>query len=200
MTNGVDTVSLKEITTTVVEEKTSDAVVGESPAYTVATPAEAETAVIETQDSSVYAEVTEQAVTTLGQIGPQGQPGEQGPEGPQGQPGPQGAPGTGLSPSVRVFVPIGGTAIVEALNASVIRSCKWIITTTATNRQQFRMSEILALNDGQASHHIEYGILGADVQYTADVALEDDSFFLRITNNDTEQLMIDAVRVGNLAT
>ena len=200
MTNGVDTVSLKEITTTVVEEKASDAVIGESPAYPVAAPAETETVVIEKQDSSAYAEVTEQSITTLGQIGPQGKPGEQGPAGPEGQPGPQGAPGAGLTPSVRVFVPIGATAIVEALNASVIRSCKWIITTTATNRQQFRMSEILALNDSLTAHHIEYGVLGADVLYKADVALENDSFFLRITNNDTEQLMVDAVRVGNLAT
>ena len=213
MTGETQTVTVKGQDTAVLEDNAAPAYVSSQDTTTVAVETkDGGTAVIENTTQAVTAELVEQSVTTLGQIGPKGEPGPEGPPGPPGEDGPegpegpqgytglQGVAGPGQTAPVRVYVNEGQTVVIESVSAQTVRSCKWIITVTATSRSQYRMGEVLAFHDGTQTHYSHYAIIGAEVSYQIDVILTAGQMILRATNDDDGQLMIDAVRVGNLAT
>lgn len=184
---------------TVTVQDDSTVVVTEKEVSTVATSEHTSVVAVDTPEGLVTVSDTEQSVVGFDNEEVVVSVGEQGPRGARGEVGAQGFPGAGTTPPVRVNVPVGATVVIESIEMSVIRSCKWIMTTTAPFTSRYRMCEIMALHDGTESFHVIYGIFGVQVLYTVDVVAINDRMLLRVTNNDSEELVVDAVRVGNLA-
>ena len=156
------------------------------------------TVVVAEAGDVVVTEETASVVVEEGQQGPPGPAGPEGPEGDAGPVGPTGPAGAGSQPPVRVYAPPATPTVVEAVNASVYRSVKWIVTVTDPFGGRYRMGEIMAFHDGVDAHHIHYGIFGSAMLYTFDVVMSAGNMVLRITNADAVTLTVDAVRVGNL--
>ena len=125
---------------------------------------------------------------------------DKGPKGDRGNSGTPGLPGAGASLPVRVTSDVGSTIEVESVDMEIIRSCKWIVTVSNPFTGKYRMSEVMAFHDGTTAQHLHYGMFGEPISYTLDVVSIGGRMILRVTNSEVSPLVVDAVRVGNLAT
>lgn len=152
-----------------------------------------DTLVVFGNDETVAVENTETVVISQLTEGPQGPPGSQGP------PGPPGPAGSGTGPAVRVLVPSGETSIIQEFDASIYRTIKWIVTLTNPILGTVRSFELLALNHSTHCSHVVYGIIGDSMQYSVDVQLINTQVTLLLTNAETNDLIVDAVRIGSIS-
>lgn len=179
-------------------EDDDSVLVTESSVAVIAPDASASVAVIDAPSGAVVVPDVDQSITAIDDDSTTVSVGEQGPEGARGPKGATGAPGAGASAPVRISCPIGATATVEAVELEVIRSTKWVVTVSAPGRSEWRMGEILAFHDDLEAHYTHYAIFGAQVLYTVQVIVSGLDMVLQVTNADTEALVVDAVRVGNI--
>jgi hypothetical protein len=195
-----DTVTSQEVAVDVVEIETPTIVTEVALDTTITTQEDVTTIVESTVTETILEEVAAQEVVEACAQGPSGPPGGEGPEGPVGPVGPVGPPGAGSAIPVRVYVPVATTAVIEALPMAVFRSAKWMLTVTDRFGGRYRMGEILALHDGVDTSYVHYAIHGGAVSYAVDVVVIGGDMVLRVTNADAVELVVDAVRIGHLAT
>lgn len=99
---------------------------------------------------------------------------------------------------VRVNAEIGSAIDADSLDALEYRSVKWLLTITDLTNGKYRVGEVLAFHDGVGAKHTHYAIIGDVVLYEVDVVLSGNTMILRVTNQDSVELVVDTVRVGTI--
>lgn len=122
----------------------------------------------------------------------------EGPQGPPGPPGPVGPAGSGVGPPVRVTVPSGDTLVIEEFDSAVYRTIKWIVTITNPILETVRTFELLALNNNTHCSHTIYGSIGDQILCFTDVQLINNKITLLVTNSESNELIVDAIRISSI--
>lgn len=204
--DGGETLVVKNSTDVIVlvQPGATDVVTNESPPLQIVEVKEQ--VVVSTQDKVTVIESTfAPIVITQLSEGPQGPPGENGADGLDGADGdvgpvgPSGPSGAGTSPPVRVTVPIGATRIIQEFDANVYRTVKWIVTLTNPILGTVRTFELLALNHNTHCSHVIYGAIGNHIHYYSNVQIINNKITLLLTNSDSSDLIVDAIRIGSIS-
>ena len=113
--------------------------------------------------------------------------------GAAGKDGRDGLDGSGTVPIPPATVLTGESSAINELNSTQVISCEWIVTlTTLTLKQSFK---ILAMWNDSFISHSRYAILGDSINASIFVNKSLDTVSLSILNNESEDLVVNAVRV-----
>jgi hypothetical protein len=105
---------------------------------------------------------------------------------------------TGQPVPIRITIPSMSSSVIEALDGSVYRSAKWLLTVTDSVGNRFAVSEVLALHTNVSASHIHYGNVGDNILYEVEITLIQGVMVFMIINSENVDLIVDAVRIGSL--
>lgn len=108
-----------------------------------------------------------------------------------------GGKGASVIPAISVSIPASATQTVDAVSTILNRTVKWLVTVTDSTNNKVVAYEVFATHRGGANPvHTRYAVIGdATITHVVDVAIAGTDLELRITNNETVALVVDAVRL-----
>jgi len=99
-----------------------------------------------------------------------------------------------------VVVGPSATEIIDAVDANLYRTMKWIVTLINNITDETRSYEILATHRaGTNPTYTLYAKIGDNVAHTEDVVITGTDLELKITNNEAVDITVDAVRISTIA-
>lgn len=100
--------------------------------------------------------------------------------------------------TIKGIIPASTTTIVDVYTTTLDKkSCKWIVTIDDTTDNKIVAFEVLALYKDAITTPFfnNYGKIGEHISYTIDVDQNGLDMRLKITNNETHELMINILRL-----
>jgi len=117
-------------------------------------------------------------------------------QGPAGTPGAPGADGIGDLHEIHVGPIASGNAhVIDSIAIADYRSCKWVVTVTDPTAMLYRMSEVMAIHNGDTPTHTHYGMIGDSVQYGVEITINNGYFRLSVENRHANSIHVSAIRL-----
>lgn len=109
---------------------------------------------------------------------------------------------TGIPGTVITNIPLSanGSIVIDGVPEQYNRSVKWIITVIDSTNSKIQSFELLAVNKfGANADHTIYAVIGDKIKTKSEVNIVMGQMELQMTNNETNPLLINVVRVQMLA-